>query len=226
MKIGVNEFLVLMGLAFVLGLKHAFEPDHLAAVSTIASRTREVRLSSVSGMSWGIGHGICVCLAGFVLLALRVSVPNTLSVQFDRVVGVMLIGLGLWTYLRVTRTHLHRHEHDGRVHIHLHSHAHASDHRHVHQSLAVGMAHGLLGSGALVVLALAATADVWTGIAYLVIFGIGVVISMGLIAGLMGLPFMTRRGQRLATALQLLAGTASLMIGLSFALTLGLVSGG
>jgi sulfite exporter TauE/SafE len=212
-----------MGLAFVLGLRHSFEPDHMAAVATIVSQTHKVKQSSLTGMFWG-PQGISVCGAGFALLALRVSVPDDVSAQLDRIVGVMLIFLGCSLFWKISQTHIHQHAHGDLVHSHLHSHSSSSDHRHRHQSLFVGMTHGLLGSGSLVVLALAATASSWIGAAYLVIFGVGVVISMGVIAGIFGLTVRaTRRSRGVLRSMQFLAATASLVIGLSFSLSLGLI---
>ena len=220
-------FVALMSVAFVLGLRHSFEPDHMAAVSTIASQTREVKRSSLTGMSWGLGHGISVCAAGFVLLALRVSVPNDLSAQLNRIVGAMLIFLGCYLCWKIGHPQPHEREHSDLVHAGLHTNESGSNRRHVHQSLLVGMTHGLLGSGSLIVLALAATASFWKGAAYLVVFGIGVIISMGLIAGILGVPFgVTRHANRVVVSMQCLAATASIVIGLSFLLNLGLVPGG
>lgn len=142
-------------LGFLLGMRHALEADHLAAVASLATRSRGLLHSVSQGAAWGLGHTVTLLLAGGVCLLASVAIPARLSHAFELGVGVMLLGLGGEVLYRARRRHVHLHVHrhdDGTVHLHAHGHApdevhaaaaHGAPHRalpHVHPH-----PHGLLG---------------------------------------------------------------------------------
>lgn len=212
-----------LGLGFVLGLKHATEADHLAAVSTIVSEKRSVKQSAVVGAMWGIGHTISLLVAGFLVLSLGLVIPERVADVLELAVAVMIIVLGM----RLLRLHIHAHPHGNRSHIHLHfqdeSHAGSG-----HSGLAgwrpvlVGIVHGLAGSAALTLLVLSQvvrTAGVGLGFVYLLIFGAGSIGGMLLMSTLIGLPFKFcgEFFQRTLLPLRMLAGVFSTAFGLFYA---------
>ena len=175
----------LLLLAFLLGMRHALEVDHLAAVATLATRSR-TRWQTVSqGAAWGLGHTLMLLAAGGACLLLSIAIPARLARGFEIGVGVMLLGLGAEVLWRVRRqnVHLHLHEHDdGTRHVHAHSHqpgdeqgpehrAHPHFHPHPHgfprRALLVGLVHGLAGSAALLLLTVTAIPSRWLGLAYI-----------------------------------------------------------
>src|SRR5437899_3101894 len=117
-------------LGFVLGLRHALDADHLAAVATIMGGRGGLRRSALIGAWWGAGHAVSLGLIGGILVALRVAVPPRAAQLFELAVSLMLIGLGAAALAGTVRRrlHAHPHEHDGVPHAHLHLHAspHAS----------------------------------------------------------------------------------------------------
>src|SRR5438093_8946431 len=150
----------ILGLGFLLGLRHALEPDHVVAVSTIISRNNSIARSSLAGTLWGLGHTASLLICGGVVLALRLSVPDRVVASAESAVAVMLVLLGvnaLWQWAKASKLHIHVHTHDGRRHIHFHMHRTASTAVHTHhhvfkfgvRSFLIGMVHGLAGSGAL-----------------------------------------------------------------------------
>lgn len=180
-------------LGFLLGLQHAMEADHLAALAGLAARSRSRRSVIRHGFVWGLGHMVTLStFAGAVILCEQ-AVGPTLAGWLEIAVGAMLMLLGGHLLYRLHRdrvhVHVHRHE-DGRVHLHAHSHAgevtpHGqSRHKHGHRrgfplrSLMVGMMHGLAGSAALVVLAGTALSSPLDGVFYVLIFGLGSVAGM------------------------------------------------
>lgn len=194
---------VVLFLGFLLGLQHALEADHLAAVASLASRQTSLRRIVRHGWVWGLGHMLTLtAFAGVVLLSGEVVSPR-LATWLELVVGFMLVALGLSVLYRLYRDrvhfHLHRHE-GGKAHLHAHSHAgetgpHAqSDHHHRHdahfpfRSLFVGMMHGMAGSAALVLLAAGALASPAEGFAYVVLFGLGSVAGMALLSAVIAVP--------------------------------------
>src|SRR5215470_3679414 len=104
----------------VAGILHVWSgPDHLAAIAPLA--VRRPRRSWVAGARWGIGHSAGVALIGLLSLWFRESIPKELVSSWgERVVGVMLIGIGYWGLRKAFRIHAHEHEHDGDRHVHLH----------------------------------------------------------------------------------------------------------
>jgi sulfite exporter TauE/SafE len=169
--------------AFLLGLAHAIEPDHVAAVSVFVARypgrSRAVRFC----VQWGIGHMLpllaslgAIALVGTVLPAKAVAVA-------ERVVGVVLVVLGVWLLRQVWsgRLHAHVHEHAGLTHSHLHAHRHGNVHAHphAHAVVGVGILHGLAGSATVLVLApVVAAPSLFVSGAYIVAFSAGVILAM------------------------------------------------
>lgn len=193
---------------FLIGLRHALEADHLAAVASMTRGERSWLSTILRGATWGVGHTLTLLLVGGGCLLLGASVPAPLGRAFEAIVGVMLVALGaqvLWRWRR-QRIHVHVHRHaDGEVHLHAHSHADerphddpaAHDHRHPERfegrALAVGLVHGLAGSAALVLLTLEATGGeagggVWIGLAYIALFGLGSIVGMAALSAVIAGP--------------------------------------
>jgi ABC-type nickel/cobalt efflux system permease component RcnA len=162
-------------------------PDHLTAIAPLA--VRRPKGAWLPGVRWGLGHSSGVAAVGLLSLWLRGRLPvDLLSSWGDRVVGVVLFGIGLWALRRAFKQniHAHEHEHQGARHVHLHVHHHHARHeepraheRHAHTAFAIGTLHGLAGSshflGILPMLALPTRTE---AIAYLVAFGVGTVLAM------------------------------------------------
>lgn len=190
----------ILGLGFLLGMQHALEADHIAAVSSIAARRTSVPDIVKHGLTWGLGHTLTLFVFAGAAILLGHAIPDTMAKPLETAVGIMLVGLGahvLWRLSR-DRVHLHRHTHDGVSHLHAHSHAgeggpHAVDpHAHPHgfrwRTLLVGLMHGMAGSAALLVLTVSQVGGVWAGFAYIVLFGIGSMLGMGALSTVIALP--------------------------------------
>ena len=212
---------------FVAGMHHVVTgPDHLAAVAPLAVTDR--RAAWRSGLTWAAGHAGGVGIIALVALALREVVPfeaEWLSGWSERLVGVVLIGIGLWGLRRALsrRLHTHVHEHEGHSHVHVHLHAgeeahepvHPGAHHHTHAALAVGTLHGLAGGshflGVLPALALG-TRDAEV---YLAAYGVGTVASMVLFASHMAYLAIRagRSGLRWARGLMTASSVAAILVG-------------
>jgi high-affinity nickel permease len=233
--------LTTLAFGFVLGLRHALDADHVAAVVTLSRPGDGLRRALSSGFSWGFGHALTIGLAGGTALLLRSAIPERLALVFEFAVGLMLLVLGVLA-LRGTlrdRLHVHEHRHDDVTHAHLHFHAvpHATErsapHRHAHPfSLAlrpflIGSLHGLAGSAALALLVLATIPSILAGCLYLLLFGAGSTAGMMLMSLALGAPLLIarRRALWLSTALRVAAGVGSLGIGLSLAWRTGIAAG-
>lgn len=188
----------MLGLGFLLGMRHAFDADHIVAVSTLLARRPTLRRSVFIGLCWGGGHTATLLLIGLAVLALKVTIPDDVARACEFLVGLMLVMLGIALARSLSREqwHLHAHEHDGARHVHLHSHRLGEDHTHRHgwrdslPPLAVGMVHGLAGSAALMLLVLSAAQTFWEGAAYILLFGLGSVLGMMALGALISLPFL------------------------------------
>lgn len=199
--------------ALVAGFAHALEPDHMAAVTTFVSR-RPRPLEAVGfGLRWGVGHSAAILLVGMVLIALDLRFSDTLTRGLEFGVGGMLLGLGAWLLWSVLHERAHRIA--DRDHPH-HDHDHQHGHGHAHSTLWVGMAHGLAGTAPLVALVATVTQSPWAAGAYLLFFGVGTTVAMGLYAMVAGLLFdqAGTRVPRLGRTLRTLTALGSAVLGI------------
>lgn len=191
-------FMTVMALGLVLGMKHALDADHVVAVSTIVSRDKSIKGSSLIGAFWGLGHTITLFAVGVVILTLKITIPDKVALAMELAVGIMLVFLGGMVAAGLIREqlHLHPHQHEGQAHLHLHTHAAVEPHRHQHairrgyRSMAVGMVHGLAGSAALMLLVVSSIGSTIEGLIYILIFGGGSVIGMMFVTILVSIPFI------------------------------------
>ena len=205
-------------LALALGFSHAFEADHVAAVSSLVTRARSVRASTLLGVAWGMGHTTTLVVVGLVLLALRLQVNELWSMRLEGVVGIALIVLGLNTLwvARVRPVHFHVHDHGDAPHAHFHSHTASLRHNHTHVSFLVGLIHGLAGSGALALLAVASVSTFFVGVFFLLLFGFGSLLGMAFLASSMGyLMSKTKRFEALHRSIQYISGALCLLVALT-----------
>jgi sulfite exporter TauE/SafE len=201
----------LLALGFVLGLRHATEADHLAAISTIVTERRSLLSSSLVGASWGVGHTLALLIAGVGVLLLRYRLTDRIAHAFELCVGMMLVLLGA----NVLRTLVDRgasHSHD---HATVASHSHA-DVWLVARPLLVGIVHGLAGSAPLLLLTLAVVSSPWTGFLYIAVFGVGSMIGMAIMSVVLSVPahFTVEHFARTNLAVRGLSGLFSIALGL------------
>ena len=240
-----------LALGFVLGLRHALDADHVAAVAALGEARDGYRRALVNGLSWGIGHALAIGAAGGLALALRSAVPEGLAVLFELAAALMLVVLGgaaLRGALR-DRLHVHEHRHGDVSHAHLHLHAAphavaagrpqaddagaAAPHAHPHpirvalRPFLVGTVHGLAGSAALALLVLATVPTILAGCLYLLLFGAGTTVGMTLMSLALGVPLVLarRRAIGVSRGLRAAAGLGSLGIGLALAWRTGVAGG-
>jgi sulfite exporter TauE/SafE len=232
-----NSILLTLGLGFALGLKHATEADHLAAVSTIVSQRPSLWESARVGALWGLGHTSSLFVAGLLVIVLGVTIPERVANVLEFCVALMIIMLGtrlLYLTLRKSPSvHVHAHTHGGKPHFHLHFHrsldAHpvVQTHEGSHSGLSgwrtffVGVLHGLAGSAALTLLVLTEVmrnGSPVLGLSYLLIFGTGSIAGMLIMSSLIGLPFVlsSRFPRLLPEVLRLTAAIASVVFGIYY----------
>ena len=217
-------------LGLLMGMRHALEADHLAAVASLATRSRSVQGTVLRGAVWGLGHTLSLALAGGLCLLLGMAIPERMARVLELAVGVMLLALGaevLWR-LRRKRIHVHVHRHgDGTVHLHAHGHApqevhDPQHHHHPHpegfpaRALAVGMVHGLAGSAALVLMTLSGAGSPGLGLVYIGLFGAGSIAGMAALSAVIALPLRATARWLTGTinALEMAIGLSTVGIGL------------
>lgn len=209
-------------LGFLLGLQHAVEADHLAAVSAIVSEKKNLFTASVIGGLWGIGHTISLFAVGILVIFLKLQISETVEARLEAIVGGMLVLLGLNALRKLftaKQIHAHAHEHGERAHTHFHTHSEETDeeshHRLSPRSVLIGMVHGLAGSAALMLLVVPTIASPAVALFYILIFGAGSIAGMMLMSLLIGLPFhfTADRFGILNKAIRFCAGVFSLGLG-------------
>lgn len=218
-------------LGFVMGMRHALDADHLAAVAALATKGSGMRASVVRGAAWGLGHTLTLLLVGGAFLLFGTALPAGAAHALEAAVGLMLVVLGadVFRRLRQRRIHLHVHRHAGGL-WHLHAHGHEREelhdpqrHDHPHgpaiprRALLVGLVHGLAGSAALLLAVLSSVASPMLGLAYIALFGIGSILGMVALSAAIAVPLRASAGASagMHTRIQALIGLATVGIGLS-----------
>ncbi len=226
-----GSILAALSLGFFLGLRHALDPDHLVAVSTIVSEHKSIARSSLVGTFWGLGHTLTLFAIGMIVISLKSSIPQQAAIWMEMSVAGMLVALGInviWRSAgeRGVALHAHSHTHEGsppHKHLHLHN---QDNHEHRHhmfrlgrKPFVVGMVHGVAGSAALTLAVMTQIPSAALGLAYITLFGIGSVGGMLLMSAMISLPFAVtaRRYSALNWAIRMLAGLFSVIFGLMLA---------
>lgn len=203
--------LSLMSLVFLgllLGMRHATDPDHVIAVSTIVSRSRSLRAAAPVGIFWGVGHTTTVFLVGGAIIAFGLVVPPRLGLGMEFSVALMLIGLGAW---RLVTSWKKPHTHDQQDTLPVAG-------RFRMRALGIGFIHGLAGSAAVALLVLGTIRQPAWAMAYLALFGVGTMVGMALVTMAMAIPLMLT-AQRFAKIHRGI-GVAAAMLSVGFGLFL------
>lgn len=226
--------LAVLGLGFALGLRHALDVDHLAAVSTIVSERRGILRSSLVGALWGLGHTASLLAVAVAVIALHAEIPPFVGALFEFGVACMLVVLGvnlLRTVARGGRVHLHPHQHGGHRHVHPHVH----ERTHVHHDhgptnrrpFLVGLVHGLAGSAGLMLAVVATIPSPALAIAYVAIFGVGSIGGMAVMSTVFALPTLIAHDRFTGADrwVRLAAGLVSVVVGGQLAWEIGRATG-
>lgn len=231
----------LLFLGFLIGIRHALEADHIAAVSAIVSDAKSVRQAVRQGTVWGVGHTVMLFLLGTAVVVLDAELPARFAQGLELAVAVMLVLLGVDVVRRALRDRMHFHAHthaDGTTHFHAHTHPGENDHdpnRHRHRhvekfplrAMLVGMMHGMAGSAALILLTLSAVDSIGIALLYMFLFGLGSILGMAMFSLIIAVPLRaSARGLTwVHNGVQLALGAASLIIGLTLAWEVGITGG-
>jgi ABC-type nickel/cobalt efflux system permease component RcnA len=215
----IASFIIAAWTGLTVGAVHVLTgPDHLAAIAPLA--VRHPRRAWWPGARWGLGHSAGVAVVGLLSLWLRDLIPvELLSIWGERLVGVLLLGIGFWA-LRIAlrqNLHAHEHEHDGERHLHIHTHTHGHTpaqerpHRHTHAAFGIGTLHGLAGSSHFLgVLPALAFPTRLQALFYLLMFGVGTIAAMAMFSWGMGW-LTTHFGTRGVNAYRGLMGAAAII---------------
>ncbi len=224
-----------LALGFVLGLRHALDADHVAAVATFSTEEKNLWRSSLVGAYWGAGHTAALLIFGAVIVSLRLVITERISQFLEFAVGCMLIVLGVNVLRKLVRTaalHVHTHQHDGSRHSHLHVHLGSQEHVHRHHVLrvagrpfVVGVVHGLAGTAAVLLLVVGAIPSALLAIGTILIFGLGTIGGMMAMSLLMSVPlaYAASRIQTAERVLRFAAGAFSLAFGVFLAWDVGFI---
>lgn len=219
---GNGSVALVLVLSLALGLRHATDPDHLAAVTTLIASEEEreqVRKASLMGLLWGLGHGTTLVLIGLPLVLVGRFLPEVVVQTAEVSIGLIIVLLAARLLVRWRQGifHAHTHVHDGDAHRHVHSHANDPSHAHAHavpgrtplSSYGVGLIHGIGGSGGLTLLLLSTISDKMEAAVALLLFAAGTAVSMALLSTAFGLAIsggpIARNFGRVAPALGVLS---------------------
>lgn len=202
------EFWSVLGLGFILGLRHALEPDHVIAVSTVATRSKSFVKSAGAGIYWGIGHTLTLFVIGMILFPLKQTIPDSIGIALEGFVAVVIILLGVRTlqYFKGSNK--------------------GKEIRSKSISFLIGTVHGLAGSGAFVLLAMAKVDLVREAAVFILIFGLGTILGMLVFAVLISSPFilLSKNNEGSVRIIGMIAGVSSMAFGLFYLYEIGIFS--
>jgi high-affinity nickel-transport protein len=211
-------------LGFANGMRHALEPDHLAAVSTLVAGERSAKASVRYAAAWGAGHAAMLVVAGGALALLRTELPEVASDSLELVVAVVLIALGVRGLAQAARsgrsgqTFTHAHGDSAHAHAGVRDHLHVSSWTLARLPFVVGLVHGLAGSGALAALVASHVGSKAFAIGFIAIYAIGAAVGMATLAGVLGWPLARlARAPRFVPVLVGVSAVASLVVGIAWA---------
>jgi high-affinity nickel permease len=194
-----------------MGFTHSFEADHLLAVSNIVTKRNRMILAMKDGVYWGLGHTSTILFIGLIIVfgKMMISEETPIFKYFESVVGLMLISLGIYRLHKWYKFKQHIATHHAHNHLHDHSDKH-------HLAYGVGLIHGLAGSGAVILSAIATVKSSFDTLMFLLIFGLGSVVGMLLASGVFSLPFSKKitSNRNLQTFLTILSSLLCIAFGL------------
>jgi sulfite exporter TauE/SafE len=198
--------LLVLGLGFMLGLKHAADPDHIVAVTTFVGKSKHLGRACAIGLFWGLGHTIALSIVGLLVIGMKIPISKWLADRMELIVAVMLVILGA-RLIATVHTRWHQHHHDIqwlRLGV---------------RPLLVGIVHGTAGSAALTLLVLSTISSTWNGLLYILVFGVGSMFGMLAISVLLSFPFQLagERWTSLIRPLQVSVGVLTCAFGIFIA---------
>lgn len=203
------DLMIVLLMGLVLGIKHAMEPDHVIAVSTIVSRTKKLFTACLVGVSWGIGHTLTLFVVGMIFILMKKEIPSDLAKYLEFAVGIMLVYLGISNFFFTKKEHDHGHTHTHENTSHL-------------KSILIGSVHGLSGSAALILLTMATIEHPLQGALYIALFGVGTIIGMMISTLVIGIPFaMSSKNKKLNQIFTKSAGLVSILFGIYYMYSVG-----
>ncbi len=215
-----TTLLVVMVVAIVLGLRHASDPDHLAAVTTLIASGKEqaARKAGILGLVWGLGHATSLFVFGIPIVLYRAYLPEVVQRGAETTVGLLIVCLAGWLLVRWRRGTLAVHAHGDREPRHAHGPAHPRKARTRPQAYAIGLIHGLGGSAGVGILLIASIPSHALAVVALAVFAVGTAVSMALLSSGFGLTLSSAPVQRSFQRLAPVLGMVSLAFGIWYAL--------
>ena len=223
--------LIILAGALALGMAHAFEVDHMTAVSTFVAQRPSPKQAALFGIKWSVGYGTSLLVFGSILYGLKLTLSEQVAHGLERLVGLALLALGCWTLSRLKysfASHTHGHSHtagqpqagvdgEGKIAIHTHADGTKHAHSHTHGSLLMGVLHGAAGTAAFVGETIVAVSQTYMNVvAFTLAFSIGVLVAMGAYAGVLGglISWGERRGTLILHGVRGLTGVWACCVGL------------
>ncbi|WP_226035400.1 urease accessory protein UreH [Aquibacillus saliphilus] len=206
-----TSYLSVLFLGFILGIKHSLEPDHVIAVSTIASKSKKLWQSTLAGVYWGIGHTITLFIIGIIFILLKGEFSTIWAMSLEFLVGIMLVYLGI-SSMFFYKSYVDQQQ--------------GGDKRSTLKSMFIGLVHGLAGSAAMILLTMSSVSTVWEGSLFILLFGVGTIIGMLGFTTILGIPFVISKGKLgVNRFLTKSAGAVSFLFGVYYIYNLGITEG-
>jgi len=206
----IFQFISVLFLGLILGIKHSLEPDHIIAVSTIVSKDKRLSRSTLAGAFWGVGHTATLFVFGILIVLLKGELADKWVMTLEFIVGIMLVYLGSKNIFFDKIKNINK----------------QAERTSLIKVTFIGIIHGLAGSAAMVILTMSTVSSVWLCALYILVFGIGTIIGMLVFTTIIGIPFVySTKSVRTNKLLVRCAGSISFAFGLYYMYSIGITDG-
>ena len=204
---------ILLFLALVIGIRHALEPDHVAAVLTVSAQSNSLTATAKQGAIWGIGHTITLFIFSLMLMGLQIEIDQSVFVSFEFIIGLVLVLMGI-DVIKKTRM----------IYVHKNNPSSTFQHRSILslKLLGIGLLHGAAGSGVIIAIVTTSIDSVYLKFTYIALFSVGLIISMSLLSMLMSVPLQRRINIIPPRYFKTIAGTLAILIGMKMLVESGI----
>ena len=208
---------VLLILALAIGIRHAFEPDHVAAVLTVSTQSNSLTATAKQGAIWGVGHTITLFFFSMLLMGLQIDIDKSVFISFECLVGIVLILMGFDVINKASLIRARTTAHNLKPCDGSHKKTTLSL-----KALGIGLLHGAAGSGVIIAIVTTTIDSIYLKFAYIALFSVGLIIRMALLSMLMSVPLQRQTKLLPSRYIKFIAGTIAILIGLKMLYVSGL----
>ena len=199
---------ILLILVITMGIRHAFEPDHIAAVLTLSSQSDSLTATAKQGAIWGVGHSVTLFIFSLILVGLKIEINESVFITFECLVGLALIfmGISVITNYKKVSANKTKNKNNSRCRV-------TNENKLPLKAFLIGLLHGAAGSGVIITIITTKIESISLKFTYIALFSLFLIISMALLSILMSMPLQRKMSIFPMRYLNIGIGTMAVLVG-------------